>query len=100
MACATPVIGTRTGGLLELIRDGENGWLVPMRDEKALAAKIGDVLALASARLERIGQTGAAMVRQHYTWEATARETNKIYRTARLQWQQRRIPSCHAHSNG
>ena len=95
MACATPVIGTRTGGLLELIREGENGWLVPMRDEKALAATIDDVLALAPERLERIRQAGADMVRQHYTWEATARETDEIYQTARLKWQQRRISPCH-----
>ena len=100
MACATPVIGTRTGGLLELIRDGENGWLVPMRDEKALATKIGDVLALAPARLEQMGRTGAAMVRQYYTWEATAQKTDDIYRAARLRWQQRRISSCRVRSSG
>lgn len=97
MACATPVIGTRTGGLLELIREGENGWLVPMRDEKALAAKIDHVRALPPTRLEQIRRHGAEMVRQHYTWESTARETDEIYQTARLNWQRRRTPLHHAH---
>jgi glycosyltransferase involved in cell wall biosynthesis len=39
MACGTPVLGFRTGGLPDLI-DDETGWLVPLGDSKAL----GDVL--------------------------------------------------------
>ena len=38
MALAKPVIATRVGGLPELVRDGENGWLVPPGDPEALAA--------------------------------------------------------------
>ncbi len=37
MLTGTPVIGTRVGGIPELIRDGETGWLIPPGDVPALA---------------------------------------------------------------
>jgi len=40
MACGTPVLATATGGLPEIIEHGKDGWLVPLHDEKALAAAI------------------------------------------------------------
>ena len=35
-----PVIATRVGGLAEVVRDGETGYLVPPRDPASLAARI------------------------------------------------------------
>ena len=43
MAAMTPVVATRVGGMPELIRPGETGWLVAPAD----AAELGDVLATA-----------------------------------------------------
>ncbi|MFQ3647925.1 MAG: glycosyltransferase family 4 protein [Anaerolineae bacterium] len=40
MLTGTPVIGTRVGGIPELIHDGETGWLVPPDDVPALAAAL------------------------------------------------------------
>lgn len=40
MASGTPVIATTVGGNPEMIRHNENGWLVPSRDETALAQAI------------------------------------------------------------
>ena len=37
MAAGRPILATAVGGNLELIRDGENGLLVPYGDRKALA---------------------------------------------------------------
>ncbi len=40
MACGLPVIATRNAGADDLIQDGESGFLVPIRDPEALAAKL------------------------------------------------------------
>jgi glycosyltransferase involved in cell wall biosynthesis len=40
LALGTPVIATETGGVSEIVRDGENGLLVPPGDPAALAATI------------------------------------------------------------
>ena len=45
MAAALPVVTTATCGQTELVRDGENGWLVPPEDPEALAAALAGVAA-------------------------------------------------------
>ena len=40
MACATPIVATRTGGIPEIVEDGVTGLLVPPRDAPALARAI------------------------------------------------------------
>ncbi len=86
MACATPVIGTNTGGLPELIRHGENGWLVPRGNTKALTTCITNVCLTAPADLERTGQNAFEAVRRDYTWEMAARRTERVYEEAMDRW--------------
>jgi len=45
MAAAKPVVASRVGGIPDLVRDGETGYLVPPADEKALADGIKKLLA-------------------------------------------------------
>lgn len=40
MACATPVVATRSGGSAEYLRDGSNCLVVPKNDETAIAAAV------------------------------------------------------------
>lgn len=44
MACGLPTVGTRTGGVPELIEDGRNGFLVTVDDAPALAAAMRRVM--------------------------------------------------------
>jgi hypothetical protein len=41
LACGLPVVGTRTGGLPEMVRDGVEGWLVPCDDAAGAAGVLG-----------------------------------------------------------
>src|SRR6266571_3884898 len=44
MACGVPAVCSRVGGLPEVIRDGVEGYLVPPRDVKGMAARALDIL--------------------------------------------------------
>ncbi|AVX20450.1 Glycosyltransferase involved in cell wall bisynthesis [Carboxydocella sporoproducens DSM 16521] len=43
-AAGLPMVATNAGGIPEVITDGREGWLVPVADSRALAAKVGWVL--------------------------------------------------------
>ena len=59
-ACARPVVATRVGGVPDVVRQGETGWLVAMDDDRALAQQVLDVL----DRPDR-GATVAEAARHH-----------------------------------
>ncbi|NWF68639.1 MAG: glycosyltransferase [Chloroflexi bacterium] len=81
MASGTPVIATEVGGLAFLVRDGESGLLVPVRDPAALAAKIGTLLSDATLRA-RLGQQAAELAQQ-YDWARIADQILQVFETAR-----------------
>ncbi|MFN8523065.1 MAG: glycosyltransferase [Chloroflexota bacterium] len=79
MACGTPVVATRVGGLSTIVRDGENGFLVPWRDPRLFADRIR--LALKErGTLERL-RSGARQTGQHYSWAAVADRTRRVYQS-------------------
>ncbi|MDQ3671717.1 MAG: glycosyltransferase family 4 protein [Actinomycetota bacterium] len=63
LAVGTPVVATAVGGVPELVRDGENGLLVPAGDRDALAAAIQRLVAEPGLR-ERLA-AGAAPSVEH-----------------------------------
>jgi glycosyltransferase involved in cell wall biosynthesis len=78
MACAKAVIGTRTGGIPEVIDDGVTGMLVPPHDPKALAAAIIELLQNREKR-DRMGRAGLVRVRERFTVERMVAETRATY---------------------
>ena len=68
MSCQRPVIGTRVGGLPEVVRDGETGYLVPPGDAAALAERIGALLGDPAGRA-RMGSAGRAWTLEMFTWD-------------------------------
>ncbi|HET9910180.1 MAG TPA: glycosyltransferase family 4 protein [Anaerolineales bacterium] len=56
MACGKPVVTTPVGGMLDVIKDGENGIFVPVNDSEALSNAIEELLNNA----ERRNQLGTA----------------------------------------
>ena len=79
LSSAKPMIVTDAGGMPEIIKDGINGFVVPVKDFESLAAKIIQLLANKSL-CERLGYTGRHMVEQQFTKEIVAENTLAIYR--------------------
>ena len=68
MACGTPVIACDTGGAPELIEDGVDGFLVPVDDANALAARITAVLSQPALRQE-LGAKARRRIEQSFSVE-------------------------------
>jgi glycosyltransferase involved in cell wall biosynthesis len=60
MACGTPVVGLRRGGLLETVLDGETGFLVDSTDPRSYRALVQRVDGLAPARMSGHASTFSA----------------------------------------
>jgi D-inositol-3-phosphate glycosyltransferase len=79
MACGTPVIASRVGGLAALVRDGETGYLVPAEEPAELADRIRTLLADDDLRL-RLGAQAAEYAHQ-YRWPRIAAQVIDQYDT-------------------
>ena len=77
MACGVPIVASKIGGVPDVVKDGENGLLVPSSDSEALADAIVYLLENQDVR-EKMGKNGRRKV-EDYSWERIAEETEKIY---------------------
>ena len=85
MRAGLPTVATRVGGLPELIRDGEDGVLVPRRDPGALAGAVADLLA-DDERRRRLGEAARARQQAEFSDAAMLAAVEGLY--DRL-WQRR-----------
>jgi glycosyltransferase involved in cell wall biosynthesis len=82
MAVGTPVVCTRTQGALEIVKDGEDGLVVPLENDDALADAI--VRVLNDRQLaERLRANGQKTVHEKFSWEKTAKKTLALYEKVR-----------------
>jgi D-inositol-3-phosphate glycosyltransferase len=77
MACGTPVVACRAGGLRFTVEDDVNGYLVPVGDAPALADRLSIILNDLPLR-RRLGQ-GAFAAAQPYAWPAIATQIAHIF---------------------
>ena len=78
MAAGKAVVASSVGGLPELIRDGENGLLVPPRDAAALAQALARLLDDAGLR-SRLGAAARGTVETQYSTQAVCGRLAAIY---------------------
>lgn len=92
MALGLPVVGTATGGIPDVIVDGETGFLVPIEQlddgtgtplnpeqfEKDMAERLMRVLN-DPEMAQRMGQAGLERARREFSWEAIGEKTKALY---------------------
>ncbi|KAA5807428.1 glycogen synthase [Thermoanaerobacterium thermosaccharolyticum] len=79
MACNTPVVASATGGIKEVVVDGETGFLVEPGNPEDLAEHIKKLLddrELAAA----FGANGRKRVEEMFSWESIAKKTYDMYK--------------------
>jgi starch synthase len=92
MACETPVVATRTGGIPEVVEDGVTGYLVPFepvddassepRDPERFAEDIAALVNKAlgdPVRAREMGEAARQRVLERFTWAAIAERTLTLY---------------------
>ncbi len=72
-ACGLPVVAFDVGGLPDIVAHQETGWLAPLRDDNALAAGIGWVLA-DEERRRRLADAARAKIEATFALEHCARK--------------------------
>jgi starch synthase len=96
MACEAAVVATATGGIPEVVADGETGLLVPIeqvsdgtgtpvdpaRFEADFAAAVNELLA-DPARSAEMGKAGRRRAVEHFSWSRIAEQTMGVYRSVR-----------------
>ncbi|MFE7870892.1 glycogen synthase [Micromonospora humida] len=94
MACETAVVATATGGIPEVVADGETGLLVPIEqagdgsgnplDPDRFVADLGRTingLLADPKRTEAFGLAGRRRAVEHFSWDAIAVQTLELYRS-------------------
>jgi L-malate glycosyltransferase len=78
MAAARPIVGTKAGGIPEVVVHGETGLLVPIKDPHHLAEAIATLLKDPQLR-QRFGQAGLARVRAEFSVDRMVAQTIAVY---------------------
>lgn len=77
MACGTPVVASRVGGLQWTVRDAETGFLVPRRTPEAFASALSRVLGDSRLRLRM--SEAAVRTAGAYSWAGVADRVMSLY---------------------
>ena len=78
MACELPVVITDLEVNTEWIKDGENGFIVPLKDPKTLAEKIICLLKNEDVRM-KFGELGRKLVKEGFEYDKELKKVENIY---------------------
>jgi starch synthase len=78
MACGTAVVGSRVGGIPEVVADGQTGLLAPPGDPGALADAL-NALVTDPVRAAALGRAGRERAVAEFSWAQIAGQTAELY---------------------
>jgi len=78
IACGKPVIASKVGGLVDVVKDGYNGFLVEPKNKEQLAEKI-DLVLKNRALSKKLGLQARKYAVEKFSWEAIVKQTLQIY---------------------
>jgi glycosyltransferase involved in cell wall biosynthesis len=79
MATGRPVVALPTGGVPEIVRDGETGWLAHGRDATALARAMRDAVEAGAEERARRGARARRLVEDGYSVETMRARYEAVY---------------------
>jgi glycosyltransferase involved in cell wall biosynthesis len=79
LAAGRPVVATRVGGVPDVVRDGENGFLVEVGDVAALAERLARLADDPGLR-EHMGRAGRALIPDRYAVDRLVDDVDRLYR--------------------
>jgi teichuronic acid biosynthesis glycosyltransferase TuaC len=79
MASGLPVIASNVNGTPEFIEDGQNGFLVPAKDSKAITEKLLKLLDSEEMRFDIGKKAHESIIEKKLTWENCASNYRNIY---------------------
>lgn len=78
MACSTPVVVTRKGGIPLAVKDGYNGYFVRPRNSSEIVEHVNKLLDNDALRL-KMGQNARKVVEKKFSWETIAHRFERLY---------------------
>jgi glycosyltransferase involved in cell wall biosynthesis len=78
-AMGVPVLGTKVGGIPEVVKDGVSGTLVPREDYEALGHQLQKLIENPKL-ITKLSQGAAKYARQHFDWDKNTESMFSIYR--------------------
>ncbi|MFB0559692.1 MAG: glycosyltransferase family 4 protein [Candidatus Lokiarchaeia archaeon] len=78
LASKVPVVASKVGGIPEVIRDGETGFLFSSGNAHLCAKKVLRLLTDEKLR-RRMGERGRKLVERFYIWDKVVEKTGRIY---------------------
>lgn len=76
-ACGKPVIGGRSGGVVDAIEDGKTGYLVDPLSAEEIAEKLIHILS-DPVQARSLGENGMARIAAGYTWDAVSGKITEL----------------------
>lgn len=98
MACGTPVVASRVGGLVSTVTDGVTGYLIPWRCPEPFAEKLG--VLLGNPELRANFSVAARRSVERFRWSTVGLRIADVYDAARERHRSRRRPLREANGFG